>query len=161
MYMSSANSVVGVGALQLIYSDDGTTWSAPVNVANGATFIRNVQITGDLLGSALGSNVYIAGMDEGGGALNTRLNHMYRSTDGGVTWSDHAMTATRFAPPGRSTSGYSALMYPGIWRHMGWGQPAAVGPVVHYAYAQCGGAAPCSTATDAGNIMYTRSTDSG
>ena len=32
-------------------TDDGATWSAPTTVINGASFIRDVQITGDLSGN--------------------------------------------------------------------------------------------------------------
>ena len=100
-------------------------------------------------------HVYIAGMDEGGGGLNTRQNHMFISTNGGAAWTDVVM-GPRFYPPGRGTSGYFAGMYAGgYWRHMGWGQPAAVGNVIHYAYAMG------ISGTDPGNVMYTRSTDSG
>ena len=51
-------------------SDNGITWSAPVNVTN--TFIRNVQITSD----KVTGDVYIAGMDEGGEWVD--LEHVFR-----------------------------------------------------------------------------------
>src|SRR6516225_8804367 len=44
MYMSFNNFGVGGGALQVVYSDNGTTWTAPITL-NGS-FIRDVQITG-------------------------------------------------------------------------------------------------------------------
>ena len=135
----------------------GVTWSAPVNLNSGTPFIRNVQLTGDLQGSG---KVYVAAMDEGGGGLTTRINHMYRSTDGGATWADHTMGAA-FQGPGRSTSGYFALAFSSIWRHMGWGQPAANGDQVYYVWAQCGQNVVCSGATDHGDIYFQRSTDSG
>ena len=93
------------------------TWSAPVNVT--ATFIRNVQITGD----QANGDVYIAGMDEMGGGLTNRANKIYRSTDGGDTWTN-TYTGPTFPGPGRSASGFFATMYgnPAYWRHMGWGQ---------------------------------------
>src|SRR5262249_54477436 len=97
---------------------------------------------------------FIAGMDEGGGGFNSRQNIMYRSTDGGNTWTSVVMGA-RFNPPGDSICGsYFAQMNP-IWRHMGWGEPG-VGPnqVVHYAYTAKGSLSP-------GDIYYTRSTDNG
>ena len=76
-------------------------------------------------------------MDEGGGGLATRQNVMYRSMDGGVTWTSSIM-GPRFNPVGDGicpSNSYFAKINP-IWRHMGWGEPG-VGPggVVHYAYA--------------------------
>src|SRR5437867_11208297 len=63
------------------YSDNGTTWAAPVQVNTGSVFIRNVQLTGGADGTVL-----VAGMDEGGGGLSPRTNLIYRSTDGGNSW---------------------------------------------------------------------------
>src|SRR5437763_514697 len=63
-------------------TDGGATWSSPIHVSSGATFVRDVQITGD----KVTGDVYIAGMDEnsGNGCLSgcgtTRSNLMYRST---------------------------------------------------------------------------------
>src|SRR5262249_45885671 len=48
-----------------------------------------------------------------------------------------------------------------IWRHMGWGEPAASGNVVSLDYAACGQNVVCSSATDHGDIYYIRSTDAG
>jgi hypothetical protein len=142
------------GAGQNIYvthSDDGANWSAPVRLS--ATFVRNVQITGGPDGT-----VFVAGMNEGGGGLSNRTNLIYRSTDGGNSWTGITMGAS-FAPPGDSvcaSNSYFAKISP-IWRHMGWGQPG-VGPggVVHYAYAGKG-----VNAGDTGDIYYTRSTNNG
>jgi len=45
---------------------------------------------------------------------------------------------------------------PAYWRHMGWGEPAALNGVVHYVYASR------NTATgDPGDVFYIRSTDKG
>jgi hypothetical protein len=146
------------GATSVAYSDDGTTWSAPVRLNSGTPFIRNVQITGSPAGAkrfeGKNSTVFIAGMDEGTGGLSSRQNIMYKSLDGGVTWTSSVM-APRFNPPGDSTCGYFAQVNP-IWRHMGWGEPG-VGPagVVHYAYAGKG------TNGDTGDIFYQRSIDNG
>jgi hypothetical protein len=133
-------------------SDGGTTWSAPVNVTN--TFIRNVQITVD----KVTGDVYIAGMDEGGGGFpHNDINHVYRSTDGGNTWTN-TYTGTPFPGPGVCSSGYFAGMFSTngcYWRHEGWGQIAAYNHVVHLDYAQQG------TGGDPGDVYYIRSTDSG
>jgi len=158
MYISFNNFNVGGGALQVVHSDDGTTWSTPVTLNGG--FIRDVQITGTPPGptrpSIFTSTVFVAAMDEGGGGLNTRQNVMYRSTDGGATWTSATM-GPRFNPPGDgvcASNSYFAKMNP-IWRHMGWGEPG-VGPneVVHYAYATKG-------SLSTGDIYYVRSTDNG
>jgi hypothetical protein len=154
MYVSWNDFNVGGGALFLRYSsDNGLTWTNARQITTGTPFIRNVQITGDL---ATG-DVYIAGMNEGGGGLTTRSNLFFRSTDGGNTWTN-TYTGPTFNGPGRGASGYFATMYnnPAYWRHMGWGQPAALNGIVHYVYASR------NTATgDAGNVFYIRSTDRG
>lgn len=161
MYISWNNFAVGVGALSVTYSDDGKTWSAPVLVDNGSTFIRDVQITGSPVGATRyeGSNstVFIAGMDEGGGGCATRQNQIYKSLDGGLTWTK-VLIGTRFKPICDalcSSNSYFAQVNP-IIRHMGWGEPG-VGPngVVHYVFAGLG------TGSDPGDIFYTRSTDNG
>jgi hypothetical protein len=159
MYISFNNFNIGGGALQLVYSDNGTTWNGPVTLNSG--FIRDVQITGAQISptanrAALNAynTVFVASMDEGGGGLATRQNVMYRSSNGGTTWSSFIM-GPRFAAVGDGTCGYFAKVNT-IWRHMGWGEPA-VGPnnVVHYDFAGAG------TNNDHGDIFYTRSTDNG
>ena len=159
MYISFNDFSNNNGALSLVHSDDGVTWSSPVIL--DASFIRDVQLTGSPVGATRyegsDSTVFVAAMDEGGGGLNTRQNVIYKSLDGGVTWTS-TTTGPRFAPPGSIISicgTYFAAIAP-IWRHMGWGQPGA-GPsgVVHYAYAGAG------TNGDTGDIYYVRSTDNG
>jgi hypothetical protein len=150
MYISWNDFNVGGGALFVTHSDDGVTWT-PVQFTPG--FIRDVQLTGGPDGT-----VFVAAMNEGGGGFNLRQNIMFRSTDGGATFSPITMGAP-FAPPGDSlcsTNSYFAQMFP-IWRHMGWGQPG-VGPngVVHYVFAGAG-----VHPGDHGDIYYTRSTDNG
>ena len=120
-------------------------------------FIRDVQITGDF-GHR---HVYIAGMDEGGGGFpHNDTNKIFRSTDGGNTWTN-TYTGTPFPGPGVtacSDNPYFACMFPdqgGFWRHEGWGEPAALNGVVHLVYAQHG------AGTDPGDVFYIRSTDSG
>src|SRR5439155_1193431 len=83
-------------ASQPLYSDDGTTWNT---VQLNPGFIRDIQITGDLQGSG---RVYVASMNEGGGGLTTRQNVMYRSTNGGVTWTS-VNAGPSFQAPGRTT----------------------------------------------------------
>jgi hypothetical protein len=158
MYISW-NDFNNNGALSIVHSDDGVIWSAPVIL--NASFIRDVQVTGSPRGAVLpqppNSTVFVAAMDEGGGGANTRQNVMYKSIDGGVTWTSSTMGA-RFKPVGNSqcaSNTYFEKVNP-IWRHMGWGEPA-VGPtgVVHYAYAGHGSGA------DPGDIFYVRSIDNG
>jgi hypothetical protein len=116
-----------------------------------------VQITGD----PVTGDVYIAGMDEASGngcnsgCGSNRSNKIYRSTDGGNTWSN-TYTGPNFVGPCRSSSGYFCTMYanPAYWRHMGWGQPAAYNGVVSYVYAAKDG-------SDPSNVKYIRSTDKG
>jgi Bacterial Ig-like domain len=145
-----------IGCLFATFStDNGATWSTPVQVSNNGTEARNVQITGDL---ATG-DVYIAGMDEGGGGCGTtRANLIFKSTDGGATWAN-TYTGPTFIGPCRGANGYFATMYTlngGYWRHMGWGQPAALNGMVHLVYA-----AQDTGTGDAGNVFYIRSTDGG
>ena len=114
-----------------------------------------MQITGDLAGSG---TVYIAGMDEGGGGFpHNDTNLIFKSTDGGSTWSN-TYTGTPFPGPGVTSVGYFACMFNdfgGYWRHEGWGEPAAINNFVHLVYSQQG--AP----GDPGDVYYIRSTDGG
>jgi hypothetical protein len=159
MYISWNDFNVGCGAGGCLFSirstDNGLTWSSPVQVSGFGNFIRNTQITGDLSGNG---TIYIAGMDEGGGGFpHNDTNLIYKSTDGGVTWSN-TYTGTPFPGPGVGSVGYFAVMFPdfgGYWRHEGWGEPAAYNNVVHLVYAQHG------TGSDPGDVYYIRSTDGG
>ncbi len=154
MYVSWNDFNIGGGALFVSRSDNGSTWT-PVQLTSGTPFIRNVQITGDLSGNGV---VYVAGMDEGGGGFpHNNTNKIYKSTDGGATWSN-TYTGPSFPGPGVIAVGYFACMFPdngGYWRHEGWGQPAAFNNVVHLVYAQHG------VGADAGDVYYIRSTDGG
>jgi len=148
--------------LSVTYSDDGVTWVAPIRISNG--FIRDVQVTGAQISPTTAkavlngyNTVFVASMNEGGGGLANRTNVMYRSTNGGTTWTSFNMGGS-FQPVGDGTcpsNSYFAKINP-IWRHMGWGEPA-VGPnnVVHYVYAGHG------QGSDNGDIFYVRSTDNG
>src|SRR6266498_4382894 len=153
MYVSWNDFNIGGGALFVTYSsDNGTTWHAPISVNPG--FVRDVQITAD----KVTGDVYIAAMNENGGNGNfTRNNLIYRSTDGGNTWTN-TYTGPAFQGAHRTNSGYFACMYnsPAYWRHMGWGEPAAFNHVVSYVYA-----ASNPGNNDPGDVFYIRSTDSG
>jgi hypothetical protein len=151
MYTSWNDFARGQGIFVRYSTDNGVSWTNERQVT--ATFYRNVQITGDLATGA----VYIAAMDEMGGGLGNRANRLYRSTDGGNTWTNTYIGPT-FAGPGRGASGYFATMYnnPTYWRHMGWGEPAALNGVVHYVYA-----ARNTSNGDPGNVFYIRSTNGG
>src|SRR6266853_537501 len=109
MYVSWNDFNVGGGALFVRYStDNGLTWTNARQITTGTPFIRDVQITGDL---ATG-DVYIAGMNEGGGGFpHTDMNLIYRSTDGGNTWTN-TFTGPSFPGPGVTTcpNAYFACM---------------------------------------------------
>jgi len=155
MYVSWNNFADG-GSLRVRYStDNGNTWTNERTLAPGTTFIRDVQITVD----KVTGDVYVAGMNEGGGGLaGPRSNKIYRSTDGGNTWTN-TYTGPNFSAPGRANctaNTYFVCMYaPDTWRHMGWGEPAAYNQVVSYVYAQHGAGG------DPGDVEYIRSTDRG
>ena len=159
MYVSWNDFNVGGGALvESFSSDNGNTWSNAVTVSNTGTFMRDVQITGDMSGNG---TIYIAGMDEGGGGFpHNDTNHIFKSTDGGATWA-HTYTGTPFAAPGVTVCNdnpYFTCMFSdqgGFWRHEGWGEPAAFNNVVHLVYSQHG------AGSDASDVYYIRSTDGG
>jgi hypothetical protein len=145
-----------IGCLFTTHStDDGATWSTPVQVSPNGTESRDTQITGDMGGNG---KVYVAGMNENGGSGNLARNIlMYRSTDGGATWANTFTSAT-FDGAGVTAVGYFECMFldnGGYWRHMSWGEPAAYNGIVHYVYSQHG------TGSDAGDVYYIRSTDDG
>src|SRR5213592_1225189 len=156
MYVSWNDFNRGGGLFVRYSTDNGITWTQERQLTTGTPFIRDVQITGD----KVNGDVYIAGMDEGGGGFpHNDINHLYRSTDGGNTWT-HTYTGPSFAGPGVGASGYFACMFTGgtagvYWRHEGWGEPAAFNGVVSLAYAQHGAGA------DAGDVYYIRSIDKG
>ena len=86
LYVSWNDFAVGGGALFVrVSTDDGTTWT-PHQITSGSPFIRDVQITGD----SVNGNVYIAGMNEGGGGFSgPRSNLIFKSTDGGRYLDQH------------------------------------------------------------------------
>ena len=158
MYVSWNDFNIGAGALVVSRStDNGITWSSEITVANTGTFIRNVQITGD----DVNGDLYIAGMDEGGGGFpHNDTNLMFKSTDGGATWTN-TYTGSPFPGPGLlacSVNPYFTCMFAdngGYFRHEGWGEPAAHNGFVHLVYSQHGAGA------DEGDVYYIRSTDGG
>lgn len=155
MYISWNDFNIGGGALFVRYStDNGLTWTNARQITSGTPFIRDVQITGDLVTG----DVYIAGMNEGGGGFpHNDSNLFFRSTDGGNTWTN-TYNGPSFPGPGVTAVGYFACMFTdggGYWRHEGWGEPAALNGIVHYVYAQQG------AGTDPGDVYYIRSTDRG
>ena len=154
MYVSWNDFNRGGGLFVRYSTDNGVTWTQERQLTTGTPFIRDVQITGD----KVNGDVYVAGMDEGGGGFpHNDINHIYRSTDGGNTWA-HTYTGSAFPGPGVTAVGYFACMFSdggGYWRHEGWGEPAAYNQVVHLVYAQHGAGA------DAGDVYYIRSTDRG
>jgi hypothetical protein len=135
-------------------TDGGATWSSPAMVSTQATFIRDVQITGD----DVTGDVYVAGMDEGGGGFpHQDTNYIFKSTDGGDTWTN-TYVGDPFPGPGVCSSGYFAGMFTTngcYWRHEGWGEPAAHNGIVHLVYDQHG------TGSDPADVYYIRSTDGG
>ena len=153
------------GALRVLWSDDETltTWN-DVTVAAGSvnpdtlalSFIRNVNIAGDIDGTA--GRLHLFAMDEAGGAGASRMNWVYNSSDGGVTWAG-VQPGPSYPPVGAGLCSGSDYFYmvPPNWRHMGWGQ-GAVGPggVVHYVFAR-----ESQTPDDIGDIYYIRSVDNG
>src|SRR5947209_9385613 len=155
MYVSWNDFAVGGGALFVrVSTDNGLTWTSHQITTS---FIRDVQITGDLATGV----VYIAAMNEGGGGFPDNDNNLfYRSTDGGTTWTN-TYTGPIFPGPGVvacTANTYFACMFPdggGYWRHEGWGEPAAFNGIVSYVYAQHG------TGSDTGDVYYIRSTDMG
>jgi hypothetical protein len=142
-------------------TDNGATWSSEIVVSPAGTFFRNVQITGD----DVTGDVYIAGLDEGGGGFpHNDANNLFKSTDGGATWT-HSYTGPSFPGPGVvacDINPYFSCMFPdvsggftGYWRYEGIGQPAAHNGLVHLTYCQHG------TGSDPADVYYIRSTDGG
>ena len=102
MYISWNDFTVGGGALFVRYStDNGLSWTNSRQVST--SFFRNVQITGD----KVTGDVYIAAMDENSGngcssgCGTSRNNKIFRSTDGGNSWSN-TYTGPSFVGPCRS-----------------------------------------------------------
>src|SRR5205814_5570919 len=116
MYVSWNDFNRGGGLFVRYSTDNGVTWTQERQLTTGTPFIRDVQITGD----KVNGDVYIAGMDEGGGGFpHNDINHLYRSTDGGNTWAHTYNSASAFPGPGVTAVGYFACMFSdggGYWR---------------------------------------------
>src|SRR4029453_1995010 len=77
-------------------TDNGVTWSSAIMASAHSCFVRNVQITGDFTNG----DVYIAGMDEGGGGFpHNDTNLFFKSTDGGAPGTN-TLTGRPFPGPG-------------------------------------------------------------
>jgi len=145
------NDFAAGGALKLLYFDAGT-WN---EVVVTPSFIRNVHLTGS---RGADGTIFVFGMNEGGGAGNSRSNMVYRSITGGATWTAVAPGPSYpAAGAGLCAASNYFYMVPPNWRTMGWGQ-GAVGPggVVHYVWARAG-----QVPGDLGDIYYIRSADNG
>jgi hypothetical protein len=148
--------------LMSIYSDDGgQSWSDPELVWDSSPR-RNVQVT---VGPPPESTVFLVAMNEnGGGFPDTRRNFLFKSTDGGVSWSQPTAMGAAFEAPGVSACAGGENYWPAMfnvngdlrWRYQGWGEIGVTSNGdVHYAYTQGG------TGSDAGDIVYTKSEDDG
>ena len=111
-------SARGQGIFVRFSTDNGLTWTNERQLST--TFFRNVQITGD----KVTGDVYVAAMDEMGGGLTNRANKIYRSTDGGNTWTN-TYTVPRSLAQAVALRASSPLCTPAprYWRHMGWASP--------------------------------------
>ncbi len=158
VYVAFNDFAAGVdGDLKIAYLDAGT-WT---EVTVDTDFVRNVHLIGS---PGPDGSVHLFGMDEGGGAGAARANITYRSTDGGVSWSE-VLATTNIIAAGVGLCAASDYFYmiPPVWRHMGWGQGAvSAGPtdaaadnILHYVWTGQGGQG------DLADIYYMRSTDNG
>src|SRR5438552_237641 len=126
-------------------TDNGATWhaSSALSSGHGTNFGDPIVVYNPRLG------MWFAGdLASGCGGLTVRQNVMYRSTNGGVTWTS-TNAGPGFQGPGRSNPSYFACMFNNginMWRHMGWGEPAANGNVVSLDYAACGQPTYCANA---------------
>ena len=105
------------------------------------------------------ATVYIAGMDEGGGGFpHNNINHIYRSTDGGNTWTN-TYTGPAFPGPG---VGAIRLLRLHVYRLAvatgGTRAGVSLPPSTTWFTWSMPSTAP---AADPGDVYYIRSTDSG
>src|SRR5574337_143900 len=78
--------------IDLVYSDDGTTWTGPVTIYSAAArFIRNSNMWVGADGT-----VFVAGNDIA--SYPTVTPFVFYSTDGGSTWTEVQVTGSQSAP---------------------------------------------------------------
>ena len=154
MYVSWNDFAAG-GNLKVRFSiNNGATWPNERTLAPASPFIRDVQITGD----AANGTVYVAGMDEsGGGFPHNDINHIYRSTDGGNSWTQ-TYVGPSFAGPGVTASGYFACMFRPVPPTGGMRAGVSLPPsTMWFTWSM----PSTALARDAGDVYYIRSTNDG
>jgi hypothetical protein len=148
MYLTYNDFNVVGGAILATHSDDGTTWSAPIQLSSG--FLRGLRVA-----VAPDGTVIEAAMAENGGGFNPRQNFVFRSTNGGNGWVGPASQAASYGAPGDAVTGFFTKFNP-IWRNYGTGDLAiGSGGIAIEAYVVHGAGA------DGGDIYLQRSADNG
>jgi hypothetical protein len=152
MYIAWNNFSTPNADLVISHSDNGTTWSSPVTLAsNASVFTRDTGVTVTPNGTVL---AYALSETSEGSAKDYPV---FRSTNGGTSFSPAINMASAQAAPGRTGGGACAGFQniPPIWRYEGNGQLAAgKGGIVGYDYTR-------HDAGDQGNIYFVRSTNNG
>src|SRR5207302_1839320 len=123
----SANSASNLRFF-VTYSDDGLNWHAPIGLTTD-TSIGNVQMTGspDLTGANGNPSLFVQAMSPNVLNQSPRYNSIFRSTDGGDTWTRINQNGP-FPNPGVGTCTSPdsfAVIYPHYWRDIGWGEVGA------------------------------------
>ena len=99
LYLSWNDFTVSTSVrLDVSYSTNGgASWAAPIQVTAPITsVVRNVQLVADRSGTA--GTLYLFANNENGGGLNDRTHLLYRSTNGGTSWTQVAIAAAQPAP---------------------------------------------------------------
>jgi hypothetical protein len=151
MYVAFNDFSTASADLVITHSDNGTNWSSPVTLASNATvFTRGTGVTVTPKGTVLAY-----GLSETSES-SAKDYPVFRSTNGGESFSAAIEMAPSQAPPGQFGGGDCAGFQniPPIWRYEGNGQLAAgSGDTVGYDYTRGDGA-------DQG-IYFVRSTNDG